>query len=360
MAASRTQNKRKKKPPARAKRSLLASRPSLRPMMALEPHHVDILALALLALGIFLGGVTYLHWAGGSLGHGAVTGLRFLVGELAYATPVALVISGVLLLARDLRPPGRPLRTGSLCLVGSLSLMLAAGALGIGPGQEPAGHFFTPHVVEARGGMLGAAEFWVTGHLLSTAGADILAVFGLLAAIILLSGATLASVVLAGRAHAAEAIRRSEMTLATRRVATHAGRAGLTLDPDDEPFLIPEPGTDEVVITATHVEAPAMDETDENEQLSFEPEEPPEYEPELEEPIDEAGVAAASQPEVNPEDLTPQGRYRASITDDPEFVWRLPSTRVLVRSTADQAKPDTAGQEQVARQLIEALGHFGA
>jgi S-DNA-T family DNA segregation ATPase FtsK/SpoIIIE len=358
-ATRRTSTQKKKKPPARARRSLLASRPSLRAAMRLEPHHVDVLALALIALGIFLGGVTYLHWAGGTLGHGSVTGMRFVVGELAYAVPVFLVISGALVLARDLRPPGRPLRTGSVCLAGALALMLAAGTLGIGPGQEPGAHFWAAHVVEARGGLLGAGEFWLAGHLLSTAGADILAVFLLLAGVILLSGATLASVVLAGRAQAAQAIRRSETTLATRRAATHAGRAGLTLDPDDEPFLVPELDTGELVITATHVEAPAVDESDEHEQLHFEPAEPPEFEPEPGEALDEAGEAAASRPKVKPEDLTPQGRYRASITDDPEFVWRLPSTRVLIRSTADQARPDTAGQELVARQLIEALGHFG-
>jgi S-DNA-T family DNA segregation ATPase FtsK/SpoIIIE len=108
-----------------------------------------------------------------------------------------------------------------------------------------------------------------------------------------------------------------------------------------------------------------MDDTDEQEQLSFEPEDPPEFEPPPEpepeplEALDEAGEPESRRPNVNPEDLTPQGRYRASVTDDPEFVWRVPSPRVLVRSTADQAKPDTAGQEQVARQLIEALGHFG-
>jgi len=364
MAATRTSTKRKKKPAARAKRSLLASRRSLRSLVALEPHHIDVLALALVALGIFLAGVTYLHWAGGTLGHSSVTGLRFLVGELAYLIPVALLVAGGLVLGRDLRPPGRPLRMGSVCLAAAGTLILAAGTLGIGPGQEPAAQFWAAHVVEARGGMLGAGEFYVAGHLLSTVGADILAVFLLLAAVILLSGATLASVLLAGRAQAAEAIRRSETTLATRRAATHAAQSRLTADPDDEPFLIPEPDTGELVVRATHVEAPAMD-GDEPEQLSFEPEEPPEFdpepepEPEPEETVDEAGVATASRPKVNPEDLTPQGRYRASITDDPGFVWRIPSTRVLVRSTADQARPDTAGQEQVARQLVEALGHFG-
>ena len=63
--------------------------------------------------------------------------------------------------------------------------------------------------------------------------------------------------------------------------------------------------------------------------------------------------------DVDPSQLTPQGRYRASVTDDPAFVWRIPTGRFLKRSTADQSRPDTAGQERIAAQLIEALGHFG-
>src|SRR5690606_33065619 len=62
---------------------------------------------------------------------------------------------------------------------------------------------------------------------------------------------------------------------------------------------------------------------------------------------------------VEPGDLTPQGRYRSHVTDDPEFVWQIPDARSLKRSTPDQTRPDTAGQERTAVQLTEALGHFG-
>src|SRR5579864_16952 len=110
MAAAR----RRKASHARAKRSLLASRPTL-PVLDLQPHHVDILALALVAIGVFLSGVAYLGWAGGTLGNGAVTGLRFLLGALGYAVPAVLVLGGGLMLARELRPPVRPLRTGGDC-----------------------------------------------------------------------------------------------------------------------------------------------------------------------------------------------------------------------------------------------------
>jgi S-DNA-T family DNA segregation ATPase FtsK/SpoIIIE len=366
MAATRTKPRRKrapaKRPPARARRSLLASLPSLRGLLDLEPHQVDVLALALIACAIFLGGVTYLHWAGGTVGHGTVTGLRFLVGELAYIVPVALALTGAVILARDLRPPQRPLRAGTLCLVLAVPLALAAGTLGLGPGTEPAGRFWSAHVLEARGGVLGGTELWVVGRLVSTAGADILAVFMLIAGVILLSGATFASVVLATRRHATAALRRPDRERAARGPATVAAR---TPTREDElafdSVAIPEPDTTELVIRATHVEAPAIDE----EQLAFEEEVPElgEGEADAEAP-DEAGEATANQPkgparEITDEDLTPQGRYRSTVTDDPDFVWRPPGARLLVRSSAEAIRPDTAGQEQVARALIEALGHFG-
>jgi S-DNA-T family DNA segregation ATPase FtsK/SpoIIIE len=61
---------------------------------------------------------------------------------------------------------------------------------------------------------------------------------------------------------------------------------------------------------------------------------------------------------VDPEDLTPQGRYRSSVTEDPDFDWRVPNPRFLKRSGGEEAKPDTEGQEQVAQTLLETLAHF--
>jgi S-DNA-T family DNA segregation ATPase FtsK/SpoIIIE len=349
--------KRPKTPPKRATRSLLAARASWRiTRPALEPHHVDILALGLIAVGILLGGVAYAGWDGGTLGNGAMTALRFVLGALGYVVPAALVLSGALLLARELRPPVRPLRTGAVCLTASITLALAAGTLGVGPGAAPAAQFWRAAAFEERGGVVGQAELWVSSHLISTLGADILAVFLFVAGLILVTGAGVAGVVRATGTHVAtttRVIRRSTegMTASvSRRPATAAARAkagrGYTEEPV-EPLLPPEPDTSELVVRATHVEAPPISEDplepDEPEETSFPEPEPPD------EPV---------RP-VRAEDLTPQGRYRGSITDDPSFVWRVPSGRFLVRATGEAAKPDTAGQEQVAATLVETLGHFG-
>ncbi len=361
--------KRKKPPPKRATRSLLAGLPTVRlPHVEIEPHHVDILGLGLIAVGILLGGVAYAHWDGGTLGNGAVTGFRFLFGALGYVVPSALVIAGALVLMRETRPPGRPLRTGTICLTCSITLALAAGTLGVGPGQVPSSEFWRASLFERRGGVLGQGELWVTSHLVSTVGADILAVFLFIAGLILVTGAGVAGVVRAGRAGVAgttRVLRRSGAgtPAAARRPATAAARARVarSAGAEDEavdPLLPPEPDTSELVIRATHVEAPPP--------IDLGPEDDDQPEP-LPQRLREAGAPEPEAPEPEREraeapstdELTPQGRYRASVTDDPSFVWHVPRARFLVRSTGEAAKPDTAGQEQVAAALIETLGHFG-
>jgi S-DNA-T family DNA segregation ATPase FtsK/SpoIIIE len=386
MAATNARRKPKRKaPPKRARRSLLASRPTLS-LPVLEPHHVDIIGLALIALGVFLGGVAYLGWAGGTLGGGAVSAVRFVLGALGYAVPTALVLVGVLILMRELRPPVRPMRTGAVCLTAALTLALAAGTFGIGPGRVPQDHFWQSEWFKTRGGIVGQGELWVVSHLLSTLGAHILAVFLFIAGLILVSGATLASIVRvtgAGVSTTSRALRRSTEDLAARRTATRGPRPATAaaqsaaLDEVPEPLLPPELDTAELVVRATHVEAPPIhagdDEIEEREgsgepEGSADPQGSGESGPSSEdaerdvadaEPEDEGPASDRPAIAVRPEDLTPQGRYRASVTDDPDFQWRVPSARSLTRSTGEAAKPDTAGQEQVAKTLIETLGHFG-
>ncbi len=348
-------------PAARARRSLLAARPRF-PTVALQPHQIDILALALIAIGVFLGGVQYAHWAGGAVGDGAARATRFCFGALGYAAPAGLVAGGGLILARELSPPARPMRTGIICLIAALTLALAAGTLGVGPGAVPGHEFWHPAAFETRGGVLGQAELWVTSHLFSTLGSSVLAIFLLIAGVILVTGATLAGAIRAtgsGVAGTGRALRRSTDDLratVARRPATAVGRA--RSEYPGEPLLPPEPDTTELVVRATHVEAPPISEAEQDGEAI-----PELRELDTEDDLDELeGVeATAGGPNkpISADDLTPQGRYRASITDDPEFEWRVPGTRFLTRSTGEAARPDTAGQEQVARTLLETLGHFG-
>jgi len=359
----------------------VASRPGLRSVRDLEPHQIDVIGLALVAVGSFLSGVAYGFWAGGSLGHGLMSGLELLIGKLAYLTPIALVLGGARVLARDLdvAPATRPLRSGTICLLVALALAFAAGVLG--PGRTPSAGFWSAAVMKPRGGLLGGAEYYLVGQLISTAGADILAVFLLIAGVILLSGATFASVITGSRRHAF-GLRRSGAGSATRRAEIRAARMRRRELDEDEAMRVPEPGETELIVRATHVEAPPVDVyedaggqrsfvVDGADAEEFEPEDPAEFEDfvhldgETEEmdavdyAEDDGPDAAGPQRDVDPGELTPGGRYRASVTDDPEFVWRVPSSRSLVRSTGEAAKPDTTGQAATAKALVEALGHFG-
>jgi S-DNA-T family DNA segregation ATPase FtsK/SpoIIIE len=376
-------------PKTRARRSLLASRgPALgRGAPVLESHHVDIAALALIAVGIFISGVAYAGWSGGALGGGAVTVLRFLFGALGYVVPAAFVATGALVLLRELRPPARPLRTGTICLTVALTLGLAAGTFGIGPGAAPAGELWRAIDLERRGGILGGAEYWICSHLISHAGADILAVFLLVAGAILVSGAGLAGALRMTGAHVASTGRALREVsgvggdrLPTRRPATAAatsgagqerisGRRSVVADPEEEEFdPLAGSDTDEIVVRAAEPALeelpvpepdggtgdPAADGLDALPELGME-DEPAQLE--LDEEPDDGPTGPGR--ELGEGDLTPQGRYRASVTEDPDFVWRVPSPRNLTRSTGAESRPDTAGQAQTARSLVEALGHFG-
>jgi S-DNA-T family DNA segregation ATPase FtsK/SpoIIIE len=301
----------------------------------LEPHQIDLLGLGLLALGVFLALVLWFGSAGGEAGAALRTGMRFLIGAASYAVPAALGVVGVLIVGRTLMPPARPLRTGTVCLLLATLLALAGGTLGIGPDGTRHGYFHR-EFFEPRGGALGEALYWAAAHAVSTTGAHILALFGWLAGFILVSGATVAGAIRAARAHAERAT-----TVVQARRAGRPVRSGTT------PVLPPEPDSDDLVVRAMDPDGDA--EVD----LAPEPEEQREHD-DPEPPLDDPEPA-----EVDPGRLTPQGRYRAEVTDDPEFPWRIPPPRVLTRSRGDEARPDTRGQSETATRLVEALGHFG-
>ncbi|MEA2391567.1 MAG: segregation ATPase FtsK/SpoIIIE, family [Solirubrobacteraceae bacterium] len=330
--------RKKPQPKRRARRSRPA--PILRRPRApqLEPHELDLVGLGLAALGLFLALVVYFGVAGGEVGRGVALGLRFGIGMLAYAVPAALVVAGALVLGRTALPAARPLRTGALCLAAALLLALAAGTLGLGlGGHRPS---WARHALEGRGGVVGEAFYWAVSHLVSSVGAHILAAFLLLAGLILVTGASVATIMRLTGARVAHTGRRLRAS-APRPTAMRRPRPDAH-EPATARIEPPDPPTEEFVVRAGE---------DPNGVAEL-----PEWEgdPEPAEFVPETDPA----PAVDASDLTPQGRYRPSVTDDPSFPWRLPEARLLTRSSAEQARPDTAGQSQTSAQLVAALGHF--
>src|SRR5262249_20129589 len=152
-------------------------------------RQIDLIGLALIALGVFLATVLYFGWAGGKVGSGMADGLKFAFGAIAYVVPISGIAAGAILVLRPVLPTTRPFLPGAICLFAALTLALAAGTLGLGPDGVRHG-FWHQEFFEVRGGGLGEAELWLTSTLLGMAGAHIVAVFLFIAAALLLTGAT--------------------------------------------------------------------------------------------------------------------------------------------------------------------------
>src|SRR6185312_13807856 len=339
-------------------------------------------------LGVFMGFVLYSSGSpapGGRAGHALAVGFGWLLGRARVFAPVTLVLGGGVLLLRPVLPAVRPMRTGLLCLFAGVTLALAAGTLGLSSGPGAHGAAWSSAHLQQHGGIAGEALYRLAAPLVQDLGVGILVVFLLIVGTVLLTGASLATVLRATGNGLLDTTRMVGRIGANGRMSrpAPAPRRELLRDLDEEPLLPPEPDPHELVVRATHVEAPSRDWIDEppeqaeldraQELLGMLPDTPEqeitaaegaaqpdpdqtsreEDEEEEEEKI--AGVAAA-----DPADLTPQGRLRGSVTDDPSFVWQLPdASRLLTRSNAEQTRPDTAGQERTATALVEALGHFG-
>jgi S-DNA-T family DNA segregation ATPase FtsK/SpoIIIE len=322
-----------------------------------DQRELDVLGLGLAAVGVFLGGVLYAHWNGGSAGNAAARGLAWLFGVVRDGVPVAFGAAGAMLVLAPLIGSPRPLRASPFFLFASATLALAADTLGISGSPAPA-HFWSSALFEHRGGIVGQAELWAAGHVAGTLGADFLAVFLLLAGIALLSGGSLALAIGTAGGTLAGARRRLGDLSTVHRTMT---RTSMPYDTELPAAIVaPDPHGRELVIRAGHVEAPSndareLDTFDPGSNASLFDAAILEAEPEGAEPIEEEPPLGA----LDAASLTPQGRFRASVTDDPSFHWRLPSPNILTRSSGEQTRPDTAGQAKVAARLVEALGHFG-
>jgi S-DNA-T family DNA segregation ATPase FtsK/SpoIIIE len=347
----------------------------------LDQRQRDVIGLAFVAAGVFMGFVLYGDWNGGRAGHGLAVALGWLLGRARVLAPATLVIGGGALLLRPVLPALRPLRTGALCVFAAVTLALAAGMLGLSSAPEPGAPAWTSAHLQSHGGIAGEALYQLTHKLVQDVGVDILVVFLLITGVILLTGASIASAIRAtgtGVVDTTRMVRRlreNERAPAPRAVRT---RTPVQEAPDDElgslSLTPPEPDPRELIVRATHVEAPPHDWADE-----LEPPAEDQFEQTQADEEDDlgdagdassderagdeeqiAGVAHASLDDLSADQLTPQGRLRGSVTDDPDFVWQLPdASALLTRSSAEQTRPDTAGQARTATNLVEALGHFG-
>jgi S-DNA-T family DNA segregation ATPase FtsK/SpoIIIE len=354
--------------------SLLPRR--LREIGPLDQRGRDVLGLALVAVGVFMGFVLWGGWDGGRAGHGLAVAFGWTLGRARVLVPLALVGAGGMLLLEEMLPSRgsllREARTvGATCLFAGITLALAAGTFGITSAAHSSETAWSSGFMQSHGGVLGTALFQLAHRLIQDVGVGILVVFLLLVGVVLVTGASLGGTLRATGSGVAETTRMMRALSERHRAGGQPEPGEQDTSPEgfdlnefaDDAFLAPpEPQEHELVVRATHVEGPAQERPDPDEAAAQKadgatPDPAGELAPaeasDLEEEV--TGVARTDAGA-----LTPQGRLRDVVTDDPDFVWQMPdASKLLTRSTGEQARPDTAGQAQTASSLVEALGHFG-
>ena len=329
-AAKKTAARSRKKPAPRKRAARQASWKQELPV--LERHHWDLIGLALVVFGVFLAFPLYMGWDGGEAGAWIVKSSRWLVGEIAYALPVAFVIAGALVVLQPVLPTVKPYRSGGVCLLLASTLALATHTLGFGPGATTT--HWEPLLFKFRGGILGDALHYGATTAFGTLGAHLIAVFLFLAGVLLVTGASIAGVLKATSSAAADTTR-----------ALRARGVGERVEP-------PEPEWDEPVVTRAprkkkgEATLPPIDIFDNTgEPLPEEPE--PEPLPIAQaDPVDEDVTVVVEDVELH------------ELADHVE--WAVPEAqKVLKFSSAEGLKPDTQGQDAIKARLLEALAHFG-
>jgi S-DNA-T family DNA segregation ATPase FtsK/SpoIIIE len=359
----------------------------------LDERGREVAGLALVALGVFMGFVIYGGWDGGRVGHGLAVAFGWTLGKARGLAPLALVGAGGMLLLRDSLPLqrsllGDPRAIGAACLFAGVTLALAAGALGLSSGPGSSQTAWHSAQLQSRGGAFGEALYQMAQRLVQGVGVGILDVFLLLVGVVLITGASLGGTLRATGSGVVETTRMMRALGARHAEPQDEQPPGEDFDLDAYAAALPgmhppEPGVGELVVRATHVEGPGQ-ETDELEAID-----PPDLDPGAAHAGDMAAGTSGGRPRragardiadggeadedeqitgpiedrparAEPGELTPQGRLRDAVTDDPAFVWKVPDAgQLLTRSSGEQSRPDTAGQAQTATALVEALGHFG-
>jgi S-DNA-T family DNA segregation ATPase FtsK/SpoIIIE len=164
MARRKRPRKTSPKTPSRVKKRRAARRST----RAIVQQHPELVGLALVAIGVFLGAVLWFGFSGGPVTHL----VKSAIGAAAYLAPLVLVPLGGLIVARSALVDVRPFRLGlAIAIVG---VLLTLGS--------------------AHGGAVGNALESVVALGLGTTGATILGVLLTLTGLLLLSGASLGAI----------------------------------------------------------------------------------------------------------------------------------------------------------------------
>ncbi len=322
----------------------------------LEQRHLDLIGLALVAVGVYLGCVLYLGWDGGRVGEVAADGLAYAVGAAAAIVPVAFVLGGIALMLRPFMPSPGAVNAGVVCVIAALLLACAAQTAGLGPDGTRHG-YFEPDFFNEHGGALGEVLYWATTTLFQRLGAHILAALLFVAGLLLLTGSSVAGILkAAGRG--AQRVREGSRDLATVVRDTGRSEKGMPLEREQQTHLAATEHVDEseTVIQEDPAETAAV--TEETGGRGAPP--PLSFDESVEGPEREEDEPRPPEPDTSEIEVarTPMGERRGDFTQSEEIDYELPSAEALAKGKGDPG-PDTRDREAVGRALIETLSSFG-
>ena len=340
-AKPRPKSSPKRKAPARA-----AAKPRKRPqkkapkalqLPQLSQRQRDLSGLALVATALF---IAFPLYSGGDAGIGGeqfVSALRWSFGQVAYLVPPILALAGLVLILRPVVSLPQTLRVGALCLLLGASLALAAGTLGLGTGTGRTVQF-DPALFGDRGGAVGDLLYLGSGTLVGPVGSHIFALFLLLAAVLLISGLSIAAVLRhggSGLSDIGKALASGVDALFNRRPAT-------------APIAPPEPeGLEPTVEQLGGVEFFDLSSGETDPYLEEASDLPESLTPPA--PAPPAAAAKADKPAAK------------AVKKEPgaPTVFSLPNPNLLKLSAKKNAAPDKTDQSRVSSALLEALRHHG-
>ena len=342
-AKPRPKSSPKRKAPARA-----AAKPRKRPqkkaskqlqLPQLSQRQRDLSGLAMVAAALF---IAFPLYSGGDAGIGGdqfVAALRWSFGQVAYLIPPLLALGGLVLILRPVLSLPQTLRIGSLCLLLGASLALAAGTLGLGTGTGRTVQI-APVLFGDRGGAVGDLLYLGSGTLVGPVGSHIFSLFLLLAAVLLISGLSIAAVLRhggSGLADIGKAIGRGLDALSNGRR-------------EKEAITPPEP--DGIEPTVQHLGGVEFFDISSDQTEAFEAVQDELPESLTPEPVPPAPTPVAAKP------VKSSSKQEKKEPGAPT-VFMLPDPKLLKLSSKKNAAPDTTDQSRVSDALLEALRHHG-
>ncbi len=330
----------------------------------------EIIGLGLLGLGSFLAMTLFLGISMGPVGSGFETLVRLIVGRGVVLAPLALVAAGIAVIFNHELLARMPFRLGAAVLTAAGTLALASGTLGLAGRTRYA--WFDPLTMAGRGGVVGELQYFITAHSVGNPGTTLLVVLGLVAGLVLVTGASLSVVLRRSGKGAAVATR--VVGRGARVVTQSAVRSSQKLG--DQVRHLREVRAAQPAAPASHQsEGPPLDGASHYPDL-FElrgslPPSPAltgsgsehvdgdQFEPPMarrttgpEAPAPAAPTPAARTTATrSAEELIPPPARRTSE-------YSLPSTSLLKRSSGTTTQPASVIKE-TSRRLVETLGHFG-